>query len=240
MLISIIIPAFNEGEYLGDMLASLDRAVAFLRKTGISAEAIVVDNNSLDSTADVARDFGATVVKETCHNVAKVRNTGARSARGDVLVFVDADTIVPENLLWRIVEVMAETTCVGGAVDTNFRPAKLSSKIYLQVWRIVGKALGMAQGATQFSRKDIFFALNGYDETLFMGEDVDFHWRLKRLAKRQNGRVCFIDDLQVIPSTRRFDQWGFCRTLIWTNPLFILLFRRRRSAWNGWYTHMPR
>ena len=114
MLISIIIPAFNEGAYLGEMLASLDRAVGFLSKReGISAEAIVVDNNSLDSTADVARDFGATVVKETCHNVAKVRNTGARSARGDVLVFVDADTIVPENLLWRIVEVMAEATCVG-------------------------------------------------------------------------------------------------------------------------------
>lgn len=241
MLISVVIPAFNEEDYLGETLASLNRATAFLRKKeNISAEIIVVDNESLDSTADVARDFGATVVKETRHNVAKVRNTGAGFAHGDVLVFVDADTIVPCELLWRIVEVMAEPTCVGGAVDTNYRPAKLPSKIYLQSWRIIGKLAGMAQGATQFCRKDVFDALNGYDETLFMGEDVDFHWRLKRFAGRQDGSVSFIEDIQVVPSMRRFDQWKLWRILIWTNPLFILLFRRRKTAWHGWYKEVPR
>lgn len=241
MLISVVIPAFNEEDYLGETLASLGRATAFLRKKeAISAEIIVVDNNSLDSTADVARDFGATVIKETWHNVAKVRNTGARFANGDVLVFVDADTMVPDELLWRIVEVMGEPTCFGGVVDANYRPAKLTSKIYLQFWRIIGKLAGMAQGATQLCRKDIFFALNGYDETLFMGEDVDFYWRLKRFAKRQHGSISFIEDIQVAPSTRRFDQWGLWRTLIWTNPLFILLFRRRKTAWHGWYKEVPR
>jgi glycosyltransferase involved in cell wall biosynthesis len=241
MLISIIIPAFNEEDYLNETLVSLDRAKAFLRKKeAASAEIIVVDNDSLDSTADVARDFGATVVRETEHNVAKVRNTGARFVNGDVLVFVDADTIVPDELLWRIVEVMAEPTCVGGAVDTNYRPARLTSKIYLQFWRIIGKLAGMAQGATQFCRKDAFVALNGYDETLFMGEDVDFYWRLKRFARRQHGSICFIEDIHVAPSTRRFDQWGLWRILIWTNPLFILLFRRRKTAWRGWYKKVPR
>ncbi|HSB09445.1 MAG TPA: glycosyltransferase [Blastocatellia bacterium] len=241
MLISVIIPAFNEEDYLGQTLASLDRAIASSPKEeSIPAEIIVVDNNSLDSTADTARDFGATVVTETEHNVAKVRNTGARFASGDILVFVDADTIVPSDLLWRIAEVMTEPTCFGGALDTNYRPAKLTVKIYLQLWRIIGKLAGMAQGATQFSRKDAFFALNGYDETLLMGEDVDFYWRMKKLAKRQNGSVSFIEDLQVAPSTRRFDQWGLWRTLIWTNPLFILIFRRRKGAWPGWYKEVPR
>jgi glycosyltransferase involved in cell wall biosynthesis len=241
MLITVVIPAFNEEDYLGECLAALDRAGAFLQKReSIPAEIIVVDNDSLDSTADVARDFGATVVKETCHNVAKVRNAGAGFANGDVLVFVDADTIVPDELLWRIVEVMAEPACFGGAVDTNCRPAKLTSKIYLQFWRIAGKLAGMAQGATQFCRKDTFLALGGYDETLFMGEDVDFHWRLKKFARRHNGSVIFVEDMQVIPSTRRFDQWGLWRTLIWTNPLFILLFRRRKTAWRGWYREVPR
>ena len=240
MLISVVIPAFNEEDHLGETLTSLDRAAALLREKGISAEIIVVDNNSLDSTAGVAREYGATVIKETQHNVAKVRNTGARFANGDVLVFVDADTIVPDGLLWRIVEVMGEATCVGGAVDTNYRPAKLSSKIYLQLWRILGKLAGMAQGATQFTRKDVFLALRGYDETLFMGEDVDFHWRLKRFAGRRNGSVSFIEDIQVVPSARRFDQWGLWRILIWTNPLFILLFRRRKTAWHGWYEKVSR
>lgn len=241
MLISVVIPAFNEEDYLGETLASVDRARAFLqKKESISAEIIVVDNNSLDSTTDVARDFGATVVNEPRHNVATVRNTGARFANSNVLVFVDADTIVPDELLWRIVEVISEPGCVGGAVNTDYRPVKLMSKIYLRSWRIIGKLAGMAQGATQFCRRDVFFALNGYDETLFMGEDVDFYWRLKRFAKRQNGSVSFIQDIHVVPSTRRFDQWGLWRTLICTNPLFILMFRRREAAWHGWYKAVPR
>jgi glycosyltransferase involved in cell wall biosynthesis len=241
MLISVIIPAFNEEAYIGATLRSLNRAIALLSEQEIiSAEVIVVDNDSVDLTASVARDFGATVIRETQHNVSKVRNAGAESAGGDVLVFVDADTIVPDKLLRRIVDAMAEPACIGGAVDTNYRPAKLMSKIYLQGWRIIGKLAGMAQGATQFCRKDAFFELKGYDETLFMGEDVDFYWRLKRLAKRQNNSISFIEDIQIVPSARRFDQWGLWRTLIWTNPLFILMFRRRKKTWHGWYKAGPR
>lgn len=241
MLISVVVPAFNEEDYLGGTLAGLGRAAAFLMKErAVAAELIVVDNDSSDSTAEVARAFGAAVVKETLHNVSKVRNAGAACARGDVLVFVDADTLVPEASLSRVAEAMAEPDCFGGALDTSYRPAKLTSKIYLQCWRAVGKLAGMAQGATQFCRRDAFAALNGYDETLYMGEDVDFYWRLKRLAKRRRGRVRFVDDVRVVPSARRFDQWSLWRTLVWTNPLFILLFRRRRAAWRGWYGRVPR
>jgi glycosyltransferase involved in cell wall biosynthesis len=241
MLISVVIPAFNEAGYLGETLASLNRAKAFLqREGGLQAEIIVVDNDSDDSTADVARALSATVVGEKQHNVAKVRNSGAKLSHGDVLVFVDADTVVPDKLLWCIVEVMSDASCFGGAVEPDYRPIKRTVKVYLQFWRVIGKLIGMAQGATQFCRRDLFFALNGYDETLFMGEDVDFHWRLKRLAKRENGGVVFIEDPRVVSSTRRFDQWRLWRTVVWTNPLFILLFRRRRTCWHGWYKAAPR
>jgi glycosyltransferase involved in cell wall biosynthesis len=241
MLISVVIPAFNEEDYLGETLAGLDRARAFLLREGTgSVEIIVVDNDSSDSTADVARGFGAAVVTESQRNVARVRNAGARAAVGDVLVFVDADTVVPEVLLRRVAEAVAEPACFGGAVDTDYRPTKLAAKIYLWAWRIAGKLAGMAQGATQFCRRDVFLALGGYDETLFMGEDVDFYWRMKRRAKRQSGGVVFIEDVRVMPSARRFDRWGIWRTLVWTNPLFILLFRRQRSAWRGWYKDAPR
>jgi glycosyltransferase involved in cell wall biosynthesis len=241
VLISVVIPAFNEADYLGETLAALDSAAAFLlEKGGASAEVIVVDNDSADATAEVARAHGAAVLKEARHNVARVRNAGAERARGEVLVFVDADTLVPRELLWRVASLMSEAACTGGALDTDYRPARLASKIYLGLWRVVGKAAGMAQGATQFCRSEAFRALGGYDETLFMGEDVDFYRRLKRLAARRGGRVCFIEDLRVVPSTRRFDRWSLWRTLVWTNPLFILLFRRRKGAWRGWYDEAPR
>jgi len=241
MLISVVIPAFDEESYLGRTLASLNGAAACLRERGgAAAEFVVVDNDSADATAEVARRLGAAVVREAVHNIAKVRNTGAAAARGDVLVFVDADTIVPAELLWRVAALMSEPECVGGAVDTDYRPSKLTSKLYLRAWRVVGRLAGLAQGATQFCRRDAFAALDGYDETLFMGEDVDFYQRLKGLARRRGGRVSFIDEVRVTPSARRFNQWGFWRTLVWTNPLFILLFRRRASAWRGWYEEVPR
>ena len=241
MLLTIVVPAFNEEGYLSETLASLDRAKAFLqRERSIQTEIIVVDNDSDDSTADVALALGVAVAREAVHNVAKVRNTGARLSSGETIVFVDADTVVPENLLSRVVDAMSDDTSVGGAVDTDYRPKKLMVQAYLEFWRLVGKSTGMAQGATQFYRKDVFFTLKGYDETLFMGEDVDLYWRLKKFAKRQNGRVVFIEDIRVVPSTRRFDQWRLWRTLLWTNPLFILMFRRSQRWWRGWYKSAPR
>jgi glycosyltransferase involved in cell wall biosynthesis len=241
MLISVVIPAFNEERYLGKTLTSLNRANAFLQAEGLlPAEIIVVDNESNDSTADIARALNATVTSESQHNVASVRNSGAKLSKGDVLIFVDADTLVPEKLLTRIAAVMSEASCFGGAVGTDYRPTKLTLKVYLLFWRILGKLTGMAQGATQFCRRDLFFTLNGYDETLFIGEDVEFYWRLKRIAERQKGTVAFVEDQRVVPSMRRFDQWQLWRTLIWTNPLFIWLFRRRSRCWHGWYKAAPR
>jgi cellulose synthase/poly-beta-1,6-N-acetylglucosamine synthase-like glycosyltransferase len=241
MLISVVIPAFNEEAYLGETLAGLGRAAELLLKRGgAPTEIIVVDNDSTDSTAEVARVLGAAVVKESRRNIAAVRNTGARSARGDVLVFVDADTVVPDETLWRVVEVMGEPNCLGGAVDADYSPRRLTSKIYLRAWRVGGKLSGIAQGATQFCRREVFSALGGYDETLFMCEDVDFYWRLKRLARRRRASFKFIDDVCVATSPRRFDQWGVWRTLVWTNPLFVLLLRRRKAAWRDWYEEVPR
>lgn len=241
MLLSIVIPAFNEAACLGDTLASLNRAKAFLQhEKNIEAEVIVVDNDSNDSTVAVARARGATITTESDHNVAQVRNSGAQVSHGDVLIFVDADTIVPEKLLARIAKTMSDANCFGGAVDTNYQPRKLTVRWYLHFWRIIGKLLGMAQGATQFCRRDVFFALNGYEEALFMGEDVDFYWRLKKFARRQNARVNFIEDLKVVPSARRFDQWPFWRTLLWTNPVLVFLLRRSKTSWKGWYKTAPR
>ncbi len=241
MLISIVVPAFNEAGYIEETLTSLNRAKSFLqRERNIQTEIIVVDNDSDDATADVAFALGATVVSEALHNVARVRNTGAKLSNGDVIVFVDADTVVPENLLSHIVTALSDNTCLGGAVDTEYRPSKRTIRAYLQFWRITGRLAGMAQGATQFCRKDIFVTLKGYDETLLMGEDVNLYWRLQRLAKQQNGRVVFIEDIRVAPSSRRFDQWRLWRTLLWTNPLVILLFRRSKTCWKGWYKSVPR
>ncbi len=239
--ISVIIPAFNEAGYISETLKRLSAAEQHFKAiTAADIEILVVDNASTDSTAERARSAGATVVYEAEHNVAKVRNSGAAVTRHDILVFLDADTLVPPELLLRIARAMTDPQCAGGSVDILHRPVSLILRAYLVFWRVLGLIFGMAQGACQFCRKSIFKELGGYDEKWYMGEDVDFYWRLKRLARRRGLRISFVGELQVIPSPRRFDQWPIWRTLLWTFPPLLFVLKRNGAAWGGWYREPPR
>ena len=89
---------------------------------------------------------------------------------------------------------------------------------------------------TQFCRKSVFDELGGYDEQAWIGEDVDFFWALKKLARRTDRTARFIRDPRVQASSRRFDKWPLWKILVWTNPIFMALFRRRKVFWSGWYS----
>ncbi len=239
--ISIIIPALNEAAYLRPTIDALRRAFAVLPSDrAVVPEIVVADNGSTDSTVDVARALGATVVSEPVRGVARARNAGARAATGGMLVFLDADTIVPSNFAQQLAACAADPACLCGAFDTEHRPARVAVRVYLGMWRLIGLALGMAQGAAQFCRRGLFDALGGYDERLFMGEDVFFYWHAKRLARRYGGRAVYVRDARVLPSPRRFDQWPLWKTLVWTNPAIVGLLGRWRGAWRGWYQAPPR
>ena len=241
MKLTVIAPAFNEESYLAATLDSIEAAAAHLSAYSDAAiETIVVDNNSEDGTAAIARAKGVTVIDEPLQGIARARNAGVRHAEGDVLVFVDADVIVPPTLLEAIHAALSDPACLGGGVDVDYRPRRRTVRLYLRAWRLLARLTGMAQGATQFCRASVFEEVGGYDETAWIGEDVDFHWSLKRLARKTDRTVAFIRHPRVRPSARRFDKWPLWRILVWTNPLFIALFRRRKAVWRGWYTHEVR
>lgn len=238
---SVIIPAFNEAGYLPETLDRLGAAERhFKAVSGAAVQILVVDNASTDRTAELAQAAGAAVVPEAEHNIGRVRNAGVAAALHEVLIFLDADILVPQELLLRIARAMTDSTCAGGSVDILHRPGSSILRIYFRLWRILGLVCGMAQGACQFCRKSVFQELGGYDETQYMGEDVDFYWRLKRLARKRGLRTSFIRELQVIPSPRRFDRWPLWRTLLWTFPPLVFALRRRSAAWVGWYRDPPR
>jgi hypothetical protein len=98
----------------------------------------------------------------------------------------------------------------------------------------------MTQGGFQFCRVEVFRALGGYDTSQYMGEDVDFMWRLRRYARAQGMTVYAPAAFEVTQSVRRFDQRPLWRSLVWGNPTFIQLLRRRRAAWRDWYADPPR
>ena len=241
MKLTIIIPAFNEEAYLPSTLDSIQTSAAHLRThSEAEIDIIVVDNNSEDATAAVARSKGATVVPEPVQGIARARNAGAGNANGDVLVFVDADVQLPTALLAEIHTAMSAPACVGGAVDVEYRPKRGFIRFYLRAWRILARLTGMAQGATQFCRKSVFDEMGGYDEKAWIGEDADFFWALKKLARRTGRSTRFIQAPRVQASSRRFDKWPLWKILVWTNPLFIALFRRRKAFWSGLYSRPVR
>jgi glycosyltransferase involved in cell wall biosynthesis len=239
--VSVIVPAFNEERYLPATLAALIATGDDLRRVhGRTVELIVVDNCSTDRTAEIARRMGATVHREEDRNISRARNHGAATSQAPILVFVDADTIVPVGFLSRVVEVLAEERVLGGAVDTEYRARRFVMKLYLRLWRVISRLTRMAQGAGQFCRREGFEAVGGYDETLLMGEDVEFCWALQRHAAATGQRTVIVRDMRVVPSARRFDQWPLWRVLLMTNPLVILVLRRKRAVWSGWYSHEVR
>ena len=89
---------------------------------GVNVEILVAANNSTDSTAVIALAKGARVVPELTQGIACSRNSGARQAKGDALVFIDADVIIPPGLLEEIHVAITDPACVGGGVDVTYRP----------------------------------------------------------------------------------------------------------------------
>jgi glycosyltransferase involved in cell wall biosynthesis len=233
MKLSVIIPAFNEENYLPATLESIRRS---LGGVVIPAEIITVDNESTDRTAQIAAEQGAKVVSEKVRNISKVRNTGANNADGDILIFIDADTRVPGGLFEKIAEVMTEEKCFGGAVAVDYeRFERLSMRLYQKGWKFWGEVFNMKQGAAQFCRREIFEQINGYDETIFLGEDIEFYWRLTKFARSGGGHLSFIEKPKVVTSARRFDKMSLWKTFLLTNPFFIFPNRRRKSVWKDWY-----
>jgi glycosyltransferase involved in cell wall biosynthesis len=199
-------------------------------------DVIVVDNDSTDSTASLAGGAGATVVHEAVHNIAVVRNAGARAAAGDILIFVDADTLVPQALFARIEEVMQDPDCAGGAVAVEYGGIERKwMQVYLAGWKFWAALFGMAQGAAQFCRRSVFERLGGYDSGIFMGEDIEFYWRLSRYARQQGGYVTLLRKPSVVSSARRFNQMKIGKVLLLTHPAFIRLTWRKKSLWRDWY-----
>ena len=233
MKLSVIIPAYNEERCLPETLERIGQALSL---AACHSEIIVVDNDSRDKTKQVAEAFGAKVFPEKEHNISKVRNAGAENSDGDILIFIDADTLVPDALFQKIAAVMEDEKCFGGAVAVEYEGfARKWVKFYLSGWKFWGTVFNMKQGAAQFCRKSAFGELKGYDQTIFMGEDVEFYWRLSKFAGRNNGYLYFIERLKVITSTRRYDKMSLWKTLLLTHPVFIRLTWRKKSFWKDWY-----
>ena len=237
-MLSIVIPAYNEEKYLPATLESVVDALEGMTP----AELIVVDNESTDSTREIAMRFGARIVDEAVHNIGHVRNTGAIAASCDVIVFLDADTRVFPGTFQKILSEMTDPDCFGGSVAVEYEGELRRTWVrwFMKLWPLLGKFMRMRQGALQFCWRSVFIELGGYDATIFVGEDIEFHWRLDKLARQRGGHTAFIDAPKVRTSSRRWDRMGLMRMLFFTHPVTIFLAWRVRGFWKDWYENAIR
>jgi len=229
--LSIIIPAYNEENYLPATLDAINAS-----KTD-GCEVIVVDNQSTDATRDIAVARGAKVATETERNIGKVRNTGADAASGDVLVFIDADSIVRPGIFEKIIEAASDQRCFGGSAAVEYEPIEGRTLVrwFTKLYPILGEFMKMRGGALQFCRADTFRELDGFDTTIYVGEDIDFGWRLDRFARDRDAHTTFIEQPKVLTSSRRWQHMGFFRLMFFTHPITVFAARRMRSFWKDWY-----
>ncbi len=203
--ISVIIPSWNEEKYIGRTLRSLlDQSVP-----KDDYEIIVVDGRSADKTVRVARRYADKVLSEDKGSIGHARNVGARASRGEILAFIDADSVAPRNWL----------SVIRRSFLRDRRLAGISGYIYpteggrrMRAIYSVSNAMLSASSKAGFTlfvgfncayRRKQFFAAGGFNPRLKCTEDIDLGLRM-----RSHGRCRIVPELKMASSTRRVQQTG--------------------------------
>jgi len=210
--VSVVIPAFNEEKFLPATLNSL------LNQDSDDFEVIVVDNNSSDRTAEIARQFGAKVIFEPRQGVGFARQAGFQAAHASIIASTDADTVVPPNWISRIIQEFdnnPQLVIFGGPCYLYSGPlfARLMSRWLCCAYRLLDKIMsgGWTMMGSNFAvKKETFLKINGFNVNLTMGEDVDFSLRAQKI-----GQVKFDKKFRVETSGRRFRHGLFWGLLIY-------------------------
>jgi glycosyltransferase involved in cell wall biosynthesis len=179
-MLSFVNPAHDEAPRLPATLNALHAAA---QACGADYEIIVADDASTDGTAAIARRHGARVVQVAHRQIAATRNAGAAVAKGDVLVFVDADTRVPASTLAAALAAIRAGACGGGA------RVRFDARLPLHHRIGVGAGVGLvtlariAAGCFIFCTRVAFDATGGFDERWYAGEDVAMSRALAKVGR---------------------------------------------------------
>ncbi len=219
---SIVIPAFNEAAYLGVTLSAVKQCIDEAKASAGRGELIVVDNNSSDATADIARSHGATVVFESHNQISRARNTGAAMASGAALVFLDADTRLTSDLLIQALGNLQNKQCVGGgAVIRPDQPVSQKVRRVINCWNYASRKFGMAAGCFIYCRRDAFEAIGGFNEKLYASEEVWLSRALRRYGGQKGMAFVVIENPSITTSMRKLEWYSSWQLLA---QVLVLLF----------------
>ena len=231
---SIIIPAYNEEDYLPATLTALQEAMP---KLGLRGEIIVVDNNSSDRTAAIAADQGVKVIFESINQISRARNVGAREAQGRYLIFVDADTFIPLELLQQTLANLESGDIIGGgACMAGNIPLHYSLRVLLKFWNVISILTKNAAGSFIYCQTDAFEAIGGFSEAVYASEEIWLSRKLKKLGRKRNQRFCIIKQPPVITSMRKMQWYSPLRIYLYLLLIAVFPFSVRiKSLCTFWY-----
>lgn len=202
---SIIIPAHNEEKYIGKCLESISKASKLFEN---QVEVIVVLNRCTDRTEEIALSYNCITIQNNDKNLSKIRNTGVDIAKGEIIITIDADTLMNEHLLTNVENYLTTGKYIGGGVTGKFE--RMSLGIFVSTLLLIGPLLvkygAISVGIFWCYKKD-FKAIKGFNEDMLMAEDADFAKRLKSFGKK-NGKKYGTIQNGMITSCRKFDKHG--------------------------------
>lgn len=222
MKISIIIPTYNEEEYLPKLLESIKS------QDFTDYEVIVADAQSDDNTREIAKDYGCVVVEGGLPGPG--RNRGAEVAQGEILLFLDSDLELTENYLSNVVEEF-ESEELGIAITqmTPLSEKKRDKYLHdLANWFMIAVENIKPHGAGCYgiiSKKELHDEVGGFDENLNFGEDTDY---IERVAEISEFKV--LRNARIGVSTRRLEEEGLYTLLKQYGKSTVNDFRGKRTS----------
>jgi len=198
-MLSIVIIAKNEEEYLPRLLESIKA------QNYNDYELILSDAESTDKTREIAIDYGCKIIEGGLPS--KGRNNGAKVAKGDMILFLDADVVLPNNFLRHNLEEFKNKNLVTATPIYKPITDKTIDKFLYEVYNTWAKATQYfyphSAGLCIFCKKDTFNKLEGFNERILMAEDHDFVNRSKK-----HGKFRILYNEPILVDIRRLDEEG--------------------------------
>ena len=203
MKVTVIVPAFNEEKLLPASLRSIKTAMTAFARRSWETELIVCDNNSTDRTAELAGNEGARVVFEPINQIARARNSGARAATGDWLVFVDADSHPSEGLMAGVADQIEAGRCLAGGSTVTLDQPHFLAGLVTRGWNVLSRIQKWAPGSFIFCEAAAFRETGGFSQELYASEEIELFVRLKKLARARGRTIVILHRHPLVTSARK-------------------------------------
>ena len=227
MIISFIIPCYNEEKYILDCIRSIRKHMWY-----VPYEIIVVDNNCTDNTVSIAELELVMVIKEPRKGVVFARQAGYEAATGRLIANIDADSKITDGWVWKAFSSLSNDNVVAVSGPLEYDGASFGLKIMTKLYYLLAKMsndhIGVfLQGGNCMIKKKALDEVKGYDTSIaFYGEDTMTAKRIQHL-----GKIVFNIHMVTTTSSRRLEEQGVIKTTwLYLTNYFSVTFKNKSTT----------